>query len=66
MIDILDTDYKLFAYVSYHCPILVQEAQKRLNQPGVPVKPKIPRSQVKKYLKEFADAKEAGWYFHCV
>ncbi|KAG7163489.1 ATP-dependent 6-phosphofructokinase-like 2, partial [Homarus americanus] len=40
------------------------EAQARLNQPGVSVKPKIPRGQVKRYLKEFADAKEAGRFAH--
>ncbi|XP_042857911.1 ATP-dependent 6-phosphofructokinase-like isoform X5 [Penaeus japonicus] len=52
------------AYVPYSFQKQKQEAQKRLNQPGVPVKPKIPRSQVKKYLKEFADAKEAGRFAH--
>ncbi|XP_069969391.1 ATP-dependent 6-phosphofructokinase-like isoform X7 [Penaeus vannamei] len=51
-------------YVPYSFQKQKQEALKRLNQPGIPVKPKIPRSQVKKYLKEFAEAKEAGRFAH--
>lgn len=40
------------------------DAEQRLNQPGIPLKPKIPRGQVKRYLKEFSDAKAAGRFAH--
>ncbi|XP_042231275.1 ATP-dependent 6-phosphofructokinase-like isoform X4 [Homarus americanus] len=52
------------AYIPYSFQKQKLEAQARLNQPGVSVKPKIPRGQVKRYLKEFADAKEAGRFAH--
>ncbi|KAK8730753.1 hypothetical protein OTU49_007904 [Cherax quadricarinatus] len=51
-------------YVPYSFQKIKLEAEARLNQPGVPVKPKIPHNQVQRYLKEFADAKEAGRFAH--
>lgn len=51
-------------YVPYSFQKQKLEALKRLNQPGVPVKPRIPKSQVKRYLEEFAQAKAAGRFAH--
>ncbi|XP_069193794.1 ATP-dependent 6-phosphofructokinase isoform X3 [Procambarus clarkii] len=51
-------------YVPYSFQKQKLEAQARLDQPGVPSKPKIPPGQVQKYLKEFAAAKEAGRFAH--
>ncbi|KAK7069806.1 hypothetical protein SK128_026059 [Halocaridina rubra] len=51
-------------YVPYSFQKQKLEALHRLNQPGIPVKPKIPKNQVKKYLEEFANAKAAGRFAH--
>ncbi|KAK4291691.1 hypothetical protein Pmani_013509 [Petrolisthes manimaculis] len=52
------------AYIPYTYRKQKLEAEQRLSQPGIPVKPKIPKSQVKRYLQEFADAKAAGRFDH--
>nr|QID05234.1 phosphofructokinase [Neocaridina davidi] len=51
-------------YVPYSFQRQKLDALKRLNQPGIPVKPRIPKSQVKKYLQEFENAKAAGRFAH--
>lgn len=51
-------------YVPYSFQKQKQEALIRLNQPGIAVKPRIPKNQVKRYLEEFAQAKAAGRFAH--
>ncbi|XP_071542421.1 ATP-dependent 6-phosphofructokinase isoform X4 [Panulirus ornatus] len=51
-------------YVPYSFQKQKLEAEQRLNQPGIPVKPKIPSDQIQQYLQEFVAAKEAGRFAH--